>query len=288
MIDVSKFLDRVTHVARRIEDMDFSRMRAQVDEHGMVRVVGLFDRGDIRAALKRISDDFDAANDRKHDPRDTAAVRSNFQKLQIGANSGVESSRTLGRFLRVLYNPIFEQDVYGMRAHFVRLAQFRNKLYDLPPDFAVAGIDDGYFTCARIHQYPRGGGFMVPHRDMYARLVTTQFGLGYYQVFITLTEQGTDYLHGGAYIESGNERIHFERETAAADVIVYDGRTVHGVADIDPLESLDLGKFGGRVAAFASLYQCLEPGSTAYRRISRQACDQFETESAAEIQERSS
>lgn len=281
MIDVPKFLDSVTHVSRNFDDIDYSRLRAQLHEHSMVRVVGLFDRGEIRAALNRIADRFDSANDRKHDPRDTAAVRSNFQKLQIGANSGVDSGRTLGRFLRVLYNPIFEKDVYGMRSHFVRLAHFRNRLYDLPVDFAVESIDDGFFTCARIHQYPRGGGFMVPHRDMYSKLVTVQSGLGYYQVFVVLTERGTDYRHGGGYIDIDNERILFEAETRAGDVIVYDGRTVHGVADIDPLDPLELHRFGGRVAAFASLYQYLEPGNAGYARICREACEQFGIEGTA-------
>jgi hypothetical protein len=64
--------------------------------------------------------------------------RTNFQKLPIGANSGVGSRRILGRVLRILYNPIFSPDVLGLRQAFIRLARFRNGLYGLPRDHAAS------------------------------------------------------------------------------------------------------------------------------------------------------
>ena len=39
------------------------------------------------------------------------------------------------------------------------------------------------------------------------------------------------------------------------DIVVYDGRTVHGVEDIDPKEALDMSTINGRVAGFATLFK---------------------------------
>jgi hypothetical protein len=275
MIDARTLLDRVSFEAGSLDAVPYDALRSALAETSIVRVRGLFDRAQMRAVLRSIAARFDAADDRRHDPRDTEAIRRNFQKLQIGANSGIDSRRTLGRFLRILYNPIFGDDIYGMRAHFVTLARFRNRLFALPEDHAVHGTADGFWTCARIHQYPRGGGFMVPHRDLYSRAAAEEAELGYYQPFLMLSEQGEDYREGGAYIDLGEERILYEGECRAGDVIVYDGRTIHGVADIDPLEPLALDRFSGRVAAFVSLFRHLPPGVESYADLTRRASDRF-------------
>ena len=230
---------------------------------------GLFNPDAIRAARRRIAQSFDPANDRKHDPRDSDAVRRNFQKLQIGANSGIDSRRTLGRFMRAIFNPIFTDDVLGMREHFVTLARFRNRLSDLPAEHAVFGTEGGYWTCARLLQYPRGGGFMVPHRDVYSRVATNEAGLPYFQPVLLLTEKPHDFQEGGGYVDRGECRFHYEAFCAAGDLIVYDGRSIHGVADIDPLADLDLQTFGGRVVALVSLYRHLSPETGDYADLTR-------------------
>jgi hypothetical protein len=73
--------------------LPYHAIRDTLARHTLVRVRGLVDRDAIRAAHARIAAAFDAANDRRHDPRDTDAVRRNFQKLQVGANSGVGTRR---------------------------------------------------------------------------------------------------------------------------------------------------------------------------------------------------
>jgi hypothetical protein len=276
MVDPARRLEEVLFVAARPEDVPLESVRAAVARDGVACVRGLFPRDEIRAVLARIADGFDCRQDRKHDPRDTDAVRRNFQKLQIGAGSGVGSRRTLGRFMRVLYNPIFAPDVHGMRAHFVRLARLRNLLYGLPAGFAVEGDEQGLWTCARIQQYPRGGGFMVPHRDMYAQVATTEAGIGYFQLLLLLTEKGRDFQEGGAYVDRGEDRFAFEDGCASGDVVVYDGRSVHGVADIDPLLPLDLTRFSGRAVALASLFRVLTPGERDYAEMGRKAAEWYQ------------
>jgi hypothetical protein len=276
--DPRRFLETVTFSARALDEVDYSALRRTLERSSIVRVRGLFERAWLRERVTAMAQAFDAKNDRRHDPRDTEAVRRNFQKLQIGAGSGIDTRRTLGRFLRVLYNPIFAEDVYGLRSLFVTLARFRNGLYGLPSEHAVHGIDDDFFTCARVHQYPRGGGFMVPHRDHFSQVVTVEAALGYYQPFVILSERGQDYTEGGAYVDLGEERILYEAACEAGDVVVYDGRTIHGVADVDPLAPLDLATFSGRMAAFASLYRVLAPGAAAYAEVAQKALERYGTD----------
>ena len=277
-MDSLRLLEQVTHRVRDLEGVDIERVRSDLREHSIARISGLIDRQRMLKVMRGIATTFDPSRDQKHDPRDTEAVRRNFQKLQVGANSGMDTRRTLGRFLRILYNPIFTEDIYGLRDTFAEVARFRNLLYGMPREFAVQGTDDGLFTCSRIHQYPRGGGFMVPHRDLFSRLVTEDSDMGYYQVFFLLSEKGTHYEEGGGYIELDGERMLFEDHTQAGDIVIYDGRTVHGVADIDPLHPLELDRFGGRAAGFVSLFRHLEKGGDEYARMSREAVGRFQGE----------
>jgi hypothetical protein len=261
--------------AASLSAVPYEELRQNLERHAVVCVRGLFDRAEIRRTYASIVAGFDAQNDRRHDPGDTDAVRRNFQKLQVGANSGVNSRRTLGRFMRMLYNPIFADDIYGMRAHFIKLAEFRNRLYELPEAHAVTGTDDGYWTCSRLLQYPRGGGFMVPHRDMYAQVASRDAGLTYFQPLLLLTEKGVDFKEGGAYVEVDEERFYYEDFCQAGDVVVYDGRSVHGVADVDPYCDLDLARCSGRLVALASLFRHLTGGASEYAEMAAKAGAMF-------------
>jgi hypothetical protein len=266
---------RVLVAAHAIDDVPLTRVRELVARHRVVILRGLFDPASIAESLACMRSGFDPGRDCKHDPRDTDAIRRNFQKLQVGANSGTGTRRTLGRFMRVLYNPTWEPDIYRMRGHFVRLAQLRNRLYGLPSGFAIDRDEQGMWTCARLQQYPRGGGFMVPHRDMYAQAATIEAGLGYFQLLLLLTQKGRDFEHGGAYVDSGDEvdgrRFEYEAGCLSGDVVIYDGRSIHGVADIDPMQPLELDRFGGRVVAMASLFRTLAPGDSDYGELARSA-----------------
>lgn len=255
--------------ADSLDAVPFEQIRRAISEHSLACIRGLFDPAEIRATLQRMRETFDPGNDRKHDPRDSDAVRRNFQKLQVGANSGVNSRRTLGRFLRAIYNPIFAEDIHGMRRHFTTLARFRNLLSGLPREFAVTETEGGYWTCARLLQYPHGGGFMVPHRDVYSQAATADAGLPYFQPLLLLSEKGRDFSEGGAYVDRGEERFHYEQFCRAGDLVVYDGRSIHGVADIDPMSDLDMRTFCGRVVALVSLYRHLDSGSDDYAQLAK-------------------
>jgi hypothetical protein len=174
------------------------------------------------------------------------------------------------RVLRTFFNPIWAPDSYGMRDIFIRLSQFRNRLYGLRDDFAIQGVDDQLWTAARIHQYPVGGGCMAMHHD-YLPAHATQSLQSYAQVYLPMTQKGVDFETGGAFIEKDGQAIHYEDACSLGDVMVYDGRIEHGVSDVDPNRLLDLDRFGGRVAAFVTLYRDLSAAGETYDKFHKDA-----------------
>ena len=268
MIDILRY---ATFTGSGLAELPYAEMRATLAEQLVIRVRGLFDPDEMRAVKRGMASHFDCRNDRKHDPRDTEAIRQNFQKLQVGGIADLGQYRNLGRFLRMFFNPIFAEDIYGMHKHFIRLAQLRNRLYGLPVPFAVCGTENGLWTAARIHQYPRGGGFMSPHRDAFTQLVATEAGLTFVQPFLILSKKGEDYTEGGAFIDCQGKQVYYEDGCEPGDVIVYDGKSIHGVGDVDALAPLDLTVFSGRIVAFASLYRHLTPGQEEYENLVRKA-----------------
>ena len=62
---------------------------------------------------------------------------------------------------------------------------------------------------------------------------------------------------------------------SGSDVVVYDGRSIHGVADIDPMSELELQRFTGRVAALVSLFRYLAPDTNAYGAMSTDGASRF-------------
>jgi hypothetical protein len=61
----------------------------------------------------------------------------------------------------------------------------------------------------------------------------------------------------------------------AGDIVVYDGRSLHGVGDIDPLEPLDLAHFSGRAVAMATMFRLLAPGADDYAAMAHTAGDRY-------------
>jgi hypothetical protein len=249
----SAILDATVHVTD-LDAATIAKIRGVLAEHTFARVTGLFDPEAIQAARERIRAKFSSGNDRKHDPRDADALLRNFQKLVVGGTQGVNS---VPRFVRMFYNPLMDEDIFGMHDTFRNLVRFRNLLYGLQADFTLSGIEQDMWSATRIQHYPRGGGFMAPHSDVGTATVSRDAGLaGYVQVILIMSRKGVDFQTGGAYIDViGGERLFFESYCNLGDVVIYDGRVNHGVEDIDALEPLDMSSLDGRLVAMATLFK---------------------------------
>lgn len=223
------------------------------DRFAVVR--GLIDPDAVRQAVCRLRATFRAGDDRPTDGASPTDVRGNFQKLAIGTVDRPDPADSYARLLRVIFTPLFAEDRFGVHHVLRRAAEVRNELLGLRRDFALDAIEGGVWSATRIQQYPRGGGFLSAHRDASTVAVSTSLVGRYLQVLLVMTRRGVDFERGGAYVEHPSGRLDVEAALHPGDLLVYDGRTVHGVADVDPHAVLDLHSLDGRLAGLVNLYE---------------------------------
>lgn len=235
-----------------------------VSEHGFAIIRGLVSGGSLENARRAIAEQFDPHKDSPAIGTPADAAMRNFQKIVIGG--GAQRGYYVPRFARILYNPLWADDIYGMREIFRKLAQLRNRLQGYPENYAVDQAEDGLFTASRLQHYPAGGGFFAAHRDAVVDQVTREAGLArFFQLVMLLTQKGKDFASGGAFVDRDGERLDLESEAQAGDVLVYDGRSVHGVDDVDPHLVPDLGSLRGRLVALTSLYKDMNGKAAEYQ-----------------------
>ena len=216
---------------------------------------GVIEPKAIQLSINLLKDAFNPENDNPSTGESPSDIMSNFQKLATGGENNRYNN--FPRFFRTLYNPIWSDDIYGMKKTFKTVSKIRNSLYGLPKSFAIEEIaDNGYWTASRIHQYPAGGGFFIGHRDTTLLDVAKEKGTGFFQVILVMSKKGEDFESGGAFIDDqGGERLNIDDNVELGDIVVYDGQTFHGVEDIDPHKKLTLNSINGRLAGFVSLYK---------------------------------
>jgi hypothetical protein len=219
---------------------------------------GIVDPQKIKESVDLLKSIFNHDNDHPSTGESPRDIMSNFQKLATGGEN--RRYNNFPRFFRTLYNPIWADDIYGMKDTFKKVSTIRNILYGLPKDFAIEEIaDNGYWTASRIHQYPAGGGFFIGHRDSTLLDVAKEKGTGFFQVIIVMSKKGKDFENGGAFIDAPNGgRLNIDDSVELGDIVVYDGQTFHGVEDIDPHKKLSLNFINGRLAGFVSLYKKMD------------------------------
>ena len=151
--------------ARQVEDIDASTLLSTLEKHGVVAVRGLIAPDTVLDAKQKLRESFSIDNDQPGTGESPDDLFSNFQKFSV--NGGEFREKAYPQCVRSFYNPIFAEDLYGMRDAFQSAAGIRNLLMGKPLTWAVASIEDSFWTAARIHHYPAGGGFMGIHSEDY-------------------------------------------------------------------------------------------------------------------------
>ncbi len=258
----SRLRENIFHVPSPAH-LDPEAVTARVDRDQFACLRGLFSPAEIATTVTRIRAGFAADRDHPAVGEPPRAVMQNFQKVAIGGAGNHWDYRP--RFMRTIYNPLWEPDIYGMREIFRRFAEVRNLLQGRPRDFAVDRVEEGFWTAARLQHYPAGGGNISRHRDAVIATVTGDAGVQrFHQLLLLLTSRGQDFTTGGAFLERDGEFLDLEAEFHAGDILIYDGTTMHGVHDIDPHVRPSLDRLDGRLVALVSLYRDMSADTHAY------------------------
>lgn len=180
-----------------------------------------------------------------------------WRKLAIGSKNGVGDP--YAQFLQTTY---FGRNGNGsphIKGLFDRMVVLRNRATQLNDSFGEDPELDGFWNARRIHHYPRGGGFMMRHRDTHFPAALQKSDAPFLQMMVLLSEKGFDFHEGGGFVESSSgERRFPEDDFGVGSIVFFDERTFHGVDDIDPYEVCQFNAPSGRFAAFVNLYAYLE------------------------------
>ena len=221
----------------------------------VVAIRGLIDPDQVKASLEKLKSGFSIENDKKRAPGDYEAVKSNYQRMCIGMTGGIKGPAN-PRYFRVFYNPLWEEDLYGMHSVFMQMAKVRNYLMGVPESFATSAPERGLWTASRIQHYPAGGGFLIPHRDLNAHKAMHDAGFERsVNLVLLMTKRGIDFEEGGGFVEINGSRVYYEDEYEVGDLVLYDEQNIHGVEDIDPMKPMDSSTTNGRYTAFATLFR---------------------------------
>lgn len=246
-------------VVKEVDQIPRARLLEILEKFHFACIRGLVSPEQVIQAKQQLVKNFSPTKDRPSKGEKPEQVMSLFQKISVGSRvqSGGQSYDR-PRFLRILYTPFWEEDVFGVHDMLRKVCQVRNLLLDQAPDFCVQQPEAGLWTASRIHQFPQGGGFFFAHRDDNLKMVFEENKIAsYYHPFLVMSRKGEDFEKGGGFFELNGQRIFFEEHCQLGDIAIYDGRTVHGVEEVDSHKPLDLSSFNGRMAGFVSLYRDL-------------------------------
>jgi hypothetical protein len=177
-----------------------------------------------------------------------------WRKLAIGSTTGL--GETYAQNLQSLYFACPSKDVPALNTLFRYMIGIRNQLMGVAPAFGSNAERDRFWNACRVHHYPRGGGFMSMHRDThFPQIIADQIGKPFYQICVLLSRKGEDFMQGGGVIVTpSGHKVDLEVEAGFGALVIFDGRTWHGVEDVDLDEIVDFQRPDGRLAAFVNLY----------------------------------
>jgi len=193
-----------------------------------------------------------------HAPRErfkyTALSEEPWRKLAIGSSNGLGES--YAQNLQSIYFDANDGNYPALRKLFGLMILIRNKLMGVDAAFGSNPERDRFWNACRVHHYPRGGGFMATHRDThFPQVIDAQIGKPFYQICVLLSRKNTDFFTGGGVIyDIDKQKIDLEEKGGFGSLILFDGRTYHGVEDVDLDQVIDFSRNDGRLAAFVNLY----------------------------------
>ena len=100
---------------------------------------------------------------------------------------------------------------------------------------------------------------MSMHKDThFPQIISAQIGKPFYQVSVLLSSKNVDFFSGGGVVlDKQSEKIDLEAQGGFGSLVLFDGRTYHGVEDVDLDQVIDFFRSDGRLAAFVNLYSVM-------------------------------
>ena len=116
-----------------LEELDFNNLRERLNSNSLLILRGLISKHDIKKSIIKIKEYFRIENDNPTIGENPKDIQRNFQKLLVGGHT--HSGLYLTRLFRTFYNPIWAEDIYGLKDEFIKAAKVRNLIYGFKVNF---------------------------------------------------------------------------------------------------------------------------------------------------------
>ena len=165
-MDGKKFIDNVSFEYSNIDNLNIKDVIRCCEDYNLAVIKNFISVDEMNHSKKKIKQIFSINSDSIRQDNEYHKVAENYQRLCVGygTSPGTGEIRN-SRLMRVLYNPIFKENIFDLHDVYRRMIVFRNRLYGVKDNFCLNEPEAGVFSCSRIHQFPKGGGFLALHKD---------------------------------------------------------------------------------------------------------------------------
>ena len=238
-----------------ISDLDRDEILSRLDVHQFCVIRGLIKPDALQIGMDEVRSYIEGTEDRACTGEKPEEVRDYFMKMSIGQGNHSGHDINRGRFMRTVYVPLDERDKFQLVDIFKNVARVRNLLMAKELDFAVEQPEEGFWTAARIHHFPIGGGFMVTHRDTLLPSLLDEAQYEYFQPILVMSEKSVDYEKGGGVAVIGDQMVEYEDFCNFGDIAIYNVNTIHGVNEVDLHRPFVQRSAAGRYSGLVTLYK---------------------------------
>lgn len=240
----------------QLNNDNINLLKNTCEKYNLAVIKNFIPKDQIQNSMNIIKDKFKKSNDSIRMKNEYHKVQTNYQRFCSGYGSNPSTGEYRNcRLFRILYNPTFEENIYDLHDISRKMIIFRNRLYDIRDNFCLDEPEDNLFSCSRIHQFPEGGGFLQLHKDKDGVITSSENLKTYFNPLLIMNKKGEDFNSGGGIIKIEDEIIFYEDYLDVGDLVIYNGRSLHGVYNIDEDKQLNLDTFNGRSSLLVSLFK---------------------------------
>ena len=252
-----QFIDNVSFEYSNIDNLNIKDVIRCCEDYNLAVIKNFISTDEMNNSKKKIKQIFSKNSDSIRQTNEYHKVAENYQRLCVGygTSPGTGEMRN-SRLMRVIYNPVFKENIFDLHDVYRRMIVLRNRLYGVKDNFCLDEPEGGVFSCSRIHQFPKGGGFLSLHKDKDGIRTSQNADLKtFMHPLLIVDEKGKDYKTGGGIVRYKDEIIFYEDHLKPGDIAIYNGRSEHGVFNIDQEEKIDLDSFNGRSSILVTLFK---------------------------------
>ena len=246
--------DYIVH-CETVSGLNKDEILSKLDEHQFCIIRGLVKPAELQKGMTLLHAYVEETDDRACTGERPDEVRDYFMKMSIGQGNHSGHDINRGRFMRTVYLPLDKSDKFNLLGIFKDVARVRNLLMSKDLDFAVDKAQEGFWTAARVHHFPVGGGHMVLHKDTLAPQLLDEANYDYFQPILVMSKKFEDYEKGGGVAVIDDQLVEYEDFCAFGDIAIYNVNTIHGVNEVDLHRPFVQRSSAGRYSGLVTLYK---------------------------------